>query len=357
MEKIRIVDTSVRNVWQISSENFEITNPEWEISLRKSIDKAVKKQLGLHECNITFKPYKLLIYEKGSFFKLHRDTEKIPNMFATMVINLPSEHEGGELIVSHGNQSKSYSFSNNDGFHSEFVAFYSDCYHEIQPITSGYRVCLIFNLAIENRKKQPLLSQQLKLVDDVGDYLSQWSKEKNSTPILTYLLEHNYSEKHILMGNLKNGDFAKATALLSAAEKNNFQAFLCLVTYYRTSYGDTAYYGRYSSNELSENEFEEYDVDKEEVYAHCFTSSDGTEIKISKLYLEENEVLAKTPLLAGPGRGFSISEATGNEGATKDLWYHRGAVIVWPKERDFDVAARADIDYGIKFLKKSISKK
>ena len=32
-----IVDTSVRNVWQISAENFAFTNPEWESALQESV--------------------------------------------------------------------------------------------------------------------------------------------------------------------------------------------------------------------------------------------------------------------------------------------------------------------------------
>jgi hypothetical protein len=56
-------------------------------------------------------------------------------------------------------------------------------------------------------------------------------------------------------------------------------------------------------------------------------------------------MLAKTPLREGPGRGYSISEATGNEGATKDVWYHRGAVILWPRDREFDLVTKMDLDY------------
>ncbi len=41
--------------------------------------------------------YKLLVYDPGSFFVDHRDTEKVPGMFASMVRVLPSTHGGGEL--------------------------------------------------------------------------------------------------------------------------------------------------------------------------------------------------------------------------------------------------------------------
>ena len=45
--------------------------------------------------------YKLLLYETGGFFKPHRDTEKEDKMFATLIIQLPTEHEGGQLLVKH----------------------------------------------------------------------------------------------------------------------------------------------------------------------------------------------------------------------------------------------------------------
>jgi predicted 2-oxoglutarate/Fe(II)-dependent dioxygenase YbiX len=349
-----IVDTNVRNAWQIAAEDFELTNPQWEQDLQEAIDE-IGKQLGLDGCNIEFEQYKLLIYEEGSFFTAHRDTEKIPNMFATLVVNLPSEHEGGDLIVSHGGQSQRYSFADKDNFHPNFIAFYADCYHEVKPITSGYRVCLIYNLAIADRKKQPLLSQQTKTIEDIGSVIQKWSQENRENPILAYLLEHSYSKQNIRLSNLKQGDFAKASVLLNAAEQNGCQAFLCLVTYYRTSYGETIYYGRYSpSYDLDEDDFEEYDIDEEEVYAHAFITAKGVKIDVEKLRLDEDKLLAETPLREGPGRGYSISEATGNEGATKELWYERGAVIIWPKDREFDLVTRMDLNYGIHVLKRSL---
>ena len=352
-----IVDTNVRNVWQIGAEDFELTNPQWIESLQDSIDQ-IGKQLGLEGCKIEFEPYKLLIYEEGSFFTVHRDTEKIPNMFATLVINLPSEHEGGDLIVSHGGQSQRYSFADSDSFHPRFVAFYADCYHEVKPITSGYRICLIYNLAIADRNKQPDLAQQSQIIEDINNAIQKWTQEDRENPILTYLLEHSYSEANISMANLKQGDFAKASILLNAAAKNDCRAYLCLATYYRTSYGETTYYDRYSySSDLDEDDFEEYDVDTEEVYAHAFVTAEGTKFDVKKLRLDEAELLADTPLREGEGRGYSISEATGNEGATKDLWYERGAIIIWPKNREFDLVTRMDLDYGIQVLKTSLQEK
>jgi predicted 2-oxoglutarate/Fe(II)-dependent dioxygenase YbiX len=153
-----IVDPEVRRSWQLSADDFALGNPQWNEALRAAVDQ-IGKELGLSDCHIAFEPYKLLVYEAGSFFASHRDTEKIPNMFATFVVHLPSAHEGGELIISHAGQSQRYSFADSSLFAPRFVAFYADCYHEVKPITAGYRLCLVYNLTITNRKKQPVLSQ------------------------------------------------------------------------------------------------------------------------------------------------------------------------------------------------------
>ncbi|KAF2126973.1 hypothetical protein P153DRAFT_359289 [Dothidotthia symphoricarpi CBS 119687] len=46
--------------------------------------------------------YKVLFYEENAFFKAHRDTEKVPGVFGTLVINLPSEHASGDVYLVHG---------------------------------------------------------------------------------------------------------------------------------------------------------------------------------------------------------------------------------------------------------------
>jgi hypothetical protein len=198
-------------------------------------------------------------------------------------------------------------------------------------------------------------------IEEIDNAIQVWSQEAQDNPILAYLLDHSYSEQNLSMANLKHGDFAKASVLLNAAAKSGCQAYLCLATYYRTSYGEVDSYGwrgRYSDDDddvdVDESDFEEYDVSEELVYAHAFVTADGTKISVRQIHLVEDDLLAKVPLVDGPGRGYSISEATGNEGATKDLWYHRGAVIMWPKERELELVAKMDVDYGIHVLKSSM---
>lgn len=364
-----IVDTDVRKNWQIGATEFELTNPQWHDAIQTAVDQ-IGKELGLVDCQINFEPYKLLIYEEGSFFTAHRDTEKIPNMFATLVVNLPAAHQGGELIISHAGQSKRYSFADNDLFESSFVAFYADCYHEVKPVTAGYRLCLIYNLAITNRQQQPDLGQQLGVMEEIEQAIQSWKTAPDASSILAYLLEHSYSEQNLSLANLKHSDFAKASVLLNAAARCGCQAYLCLVTYHQASYGEVTGYGygwgsRYDyyddddddeddDDDMGEDDFEEYEVDEERVYAHAFITADGDKIAVKELALSEDDLVTKVPLRDGPGREVAISEATGNEGATKDLWYHRGAVIFWPKERELALVASMDVDYGIHVLTRTV---
>ncbi len=155
-----IVDTDVRRVWQIEPSQFTLRNSEWQTFVATIVD-AAKRDFGIHQkVNATL--YKLLVYEKGSFFAPHRDSEKASGMFATMVVCLPSRHEGGTLVVKHDGQTKKIDFG---GEHAEFqlqyAAFYADCQHEITPVSAGYRICLVYNLAITGKKRQPAAPKTL----------------------------------------------------------------------------------------------------------------------------------------------------------------------------------------------------
>lgn len=94
-----LVDQNVRNTWQIDASSIQCLDPEWNVNLSKILQE-VARQFGIEEV-VSAELYKLLLYESGGFFKQHRDTEKSDGMFATLVIVLPSEFEGGEVVVEH----------------------------------------------------------------------------------------------------------------------------------------------------------------------------------------------------------------------------------------------------------------
>lgn len=90
-------DESVRKCWQIDASGFSIKSPAWTKFLKKTIYQ-VRSDLGIVG-KVSAKPYKLLIYGKGGHFKAHRDSEKLDAMFGTLIVALPSAHEGGRLFI------------------------------------------------------------------------------------------------------------------------------------------------------------------------------------------------------------------------------------------------------------------
>lgn len=105
----------------------------------------VKNELGV-TVSVEAQLYKLLLYEQGSFFKMHRDSEKTDGMFGTLVIILPSHYAGGELVVKHLQDTKECDQSHGAQFTTQYAAFYADCQHELKEVTNGRRLCLVYNL-------------------------------------------------------------------------------------------------------------------------------------------------------------------------------------------------------------------
>jgi len=140
-----VIDITVRNTWQLDPSEFRLTNPCWDDVIQEMVEN-VGTGLGLPKSSVAFELYKLLLYEKGSFFHPHRDTEKVDRMFGTMVVLLPSNYEGGELVVRHDGKEKMFDFAKGSEFNVHYLAFYADCQHEIKEIRSGFRLCLVYNL-------------------------------------------------------------------------------------------------------------------------------------------------------------------------------------------------------------------
>ena len=85
-----VVDRDVRRTWQVDSAKVRIGGRHWEKTLGELVADVA---LGLGVSGpLAADFYKLLVYDAGSFFVDHRDTEKVPGMFATMVLVLPSTH-------------------------------------------------------------------------------------------------------------------------------------------------------------------------------------------------------------------------------------------------------------------------
>ncbi|MFN0302630.1 MAG: 2OG-Fe(II) oxygenase [Burkholderiales bacterium] len=364
-----IIDPTVRRVWQLEPAQFELRNTEWTTTCLAPIVDAVRQEFGIAQ-KVEAQLYKLLVYEEGSFFAPHRDSEKAERMFATLVVCLPSKHQGGTLVVSHDGRTRRIDFDSAAAqFQIQYAAFYADCQHEITPVASGYRVCLVYNLSIAKSKRQPSAPVNSGAIDSAAQLLTKIFADKSREKI-AIPLKHQYTEAglgaedndaHPDTGmqralRLKGGDQARMDTLARAAEKAGCQAFLALLTHWQSgsvdysSIDDAPYRSRGwryrdddddddgTSGENAGAEFEDV-IDESMSLSHWFDAT-GRVQPFSKLALTEAEIVSDVAPEDRPYRQ-EISEATGNEGVSMERWYRQAAIVIWPQDRYFRILAGA----------------
>jgi len=337
-----IVDPEVRRVWQLEPSRFELRNPAWDAQV-DAIVEAVRQRLAIRGA-IRHELYKLLVYEAGSFFAPHRDTEKTPGMFATLVVCLPSRHEGGTLIAEHDGQTERIDFGGPDSeFRTAYAAFYADCRHEITPVLSGYRVCLVYNLALDRAGTQPSAPRSSPAVAEAAAMLrALFADQAHGRNKVIIPLEHQYTMEGLHPAALKGADRARAEVLSRAAASLDYDCSLALVTHYQTGSMDSDdYWDDYGDDEEETSGPE--DAGMLEVFDDTITLShwremSGRERPLGELHVAENELLCRDDR-----KGWSVSqqihEATGNEGATLERWYRNCALLIWPRDRFFRILA------------------
>src|SRR5205085_3919484 len=100
---------------------------------------------------------------------------------------------GGTLIVEHDGQKKRINFGGKKaGSQTQFAAFYADCRHEITPVTAGYRVCLVYNLAIAGKKVQPAAPKHAPAVEKAAALLAALLAD-NKLDKIAIPFEHQYT--------------------------------------------------------------------------------------------------------------------------------------------------------------------
>lgn len=354
-----LLDTAVRNTRQIPPDRIRIEGRHWAETLQNIVILAVEG-LGVRE-PVAAEFYKLLIYDTGGFFLDHRDTEKIPGMFATLVIALPSAYTGGELIVHHKGKASRIDLQTSDPSELSFAAFYADCVHEVEPVTSGCRLTLVYNLKRVGTDQLPTPPDYQSETDNVIKFLKDWVHEKgmpdSSIPEkIIYPLEHAYTPAELSFGSLKGTDAAVASVLTLAAEKSGCDLHLALLSMEES--GSASYNGSYRSR-WKEDEDDESNFEVDEVFDRTLSLShwqhpEGVPFETESLPFEENELCPENALDNLEELEESFHEATGNEGASFERSYQSAALVLWPRDRKMSVIHRAGLAISIPFLDKLI---
>jgi hypothetical protein len=360
-----VLDTSVRRAWQIDAARVHIGGKSWAPSLRRVLAE-VARGLGCEDASIRAELYKLLVYDPGGFFLPHRDSEKAPGMFGTLLVQLPSLHEGGELRIRHGSREAHIDLSRTDASEIGFAAFYADCEHEVRPVQSGYRLCLVFNLLREAASDTPPASapsydaevaQAARLIG--AAFAAEAAPRK-----LVWLLEHHYSQAELSFDALKGRDAAVAGVLRRAADAVACDARLAVlhieesgpaeVRYapsrgrrYRDTFGD--------DDEIDAAGYEVVEVSDCARYLDHWVGADGDSASFGRLPLADGELLPAGALDDEPPDEERLLEATGNEGVSFERAYRRAVLVLWPRAGQVEVLLQAGVGAALPALEAALA--
>ncbi|KAF8954905.1 hypothetical protein BDZ97DRAFT_1970033 [Flammula alnicola] len=317
-----VVDQSVRHTWEIEPRDIKFGNSEWKAWIEGVCLKAVCEGLGVEmnaKCGPKMELYKLLLYEKGSHFLPHQDTEKANGMFGTAVIVLPSEYTGGQVVVSHSTTTKTIDFASNSLASTALLAWYTDVRHEVKPITSGYRLALSYNLVQSTPGVgRPMLPDTSDNADQLRRILKKWHlrryKKEPEPRFVAYLLQHQYSAANLTAGQsaLKGTDKHRVAVLREVAEELGYLVGLASLEHIvsGTAEPEDYEYGRYSKRgryghgcAYDDDEEEEEDEDTDD-YEGC--SPGMEEILEMSTTMSDLTDLDGHMLLATAGRGVSV---------------------------------------------------
>jgi len=374
------LDPRVRDTWEIAKSRVSIDQSRWLNTLSPELDR-ICRGLGLPQGNrLKAEFHNLLVYAPGQFFAPHQDSEKTDDMIGTLVVSLPSRFTGGAMSIEHHGAKMRVGGSDKN---LTFIAFYADCHHEVDPIKQGYRIVLTYNLVLENNAAGAMAPTASinRLTDAVREFFAtsaqaRWCGDQStrSPPDrLVYLLDHEYTQRGLQWNRLKNSDAQRGASLREVARKLDCEIFLALADVHETwsCEDENSAYSDYGQRNCGDDE----DRDADELEGGA--SPDGP-VDPELTELIDSDVELRHGLGAGgqweavaarvdsaelcytrPSVDLEPFESehegyTGNAGNTVEHWYHRAAVVLWPRERTFVIRAKASPRCGIGEVTKAL---
>lgn len=349
-----VIDTEVRRSWQIGPERVSIAGKRWGATLDAIVARAAAG-LGAGD-GVEAEFYKLLVYDAGSFFVSHRDTEKSPGMFATLVIALPSVSVGGDLVVRHSGRDVTVDMRSDDPGEARFAAFYADCLHEVRTVESGCRVTLIYNLIRDGRKPKPprYESEEDRIVALLDGWREEAVSEGDAWPAkVVYPLDHAYTPAELSFTSLKGADAAAAGVLASAAKRAGCDLHLALLTIEESGSADYTGGGRSGRGRWREPDADDFAIG--EIFDHsamltAWRGLGGETPGFGDMPVDEDDFSPPDVVEAMSPDEQQFHEATGNEGATLERTYRRAALVLWPTATFLPMIAAAGLPVCLPYL-------
>lgn len=290
----------------------------WNKTLRPALDRLGRDLALPAGSELKAELHSMLVYARGQFFVQHQDSEKDDTMIASLVVGLPSTFKGGAVEVRHGGETATYRGSKQA---LSLVAFYSDCRHQVKPVTAGHRVVLTYNLLLRHRAAASGAGLDAQLVDNLARCLGEHFESPESPDRLVYLLDHECTRRGLDWTRLKGTDAQRATVLAAAAQRAGCDQTLALADVRETwsAYEPERRYGRWSrwddwgDNEFDNDRSDDYEIEElieSEVRLESWIDHRGGRAVAVNLAVGDDELCASTP----------SATSTRTRRSTRDTW-------------------------------------
>ncbi|KAL4177175.1 hypothetical protein KRP22_002109 [Phytophthora ramorum] len=329
------MDENVRKSWQLGPDQVRFENVAWQNGLDKLVE-TVAERLGYKDTPLRCFLYKLLVYGEGGHFVKHQDTKTEDGMIATLVVQLPSSHEGGDLVIYRGGEVKHrHDFGKVDGtasFLPHYAVHYADAEHAVEKVTREYRLVLVYSICLPPTMHHIEKCHDKPLSDDLAEAIRTMGPEDN---YFAMLLSHEYTKNSIQslgLGALKGIDAARFHALEEAnvfISANKKLKFFIAELKHNIEFQQTGMGGWHPEREVQS--------------ILWYSSSGGVLGAVNYVTPTINFLNPGQETLSQLWTPHGISKEKGymgNKGPTKSTNYARSALFAWPEARHAEVSLR-----------------
>ncbi|ETP05672.1 hypothetical protein F441_17758 [Phytophthora nicotianae CJ01A1] len=346
-------DENVRKSWQLAPRKVKLKNSQWTSGI-KELTATISQRLGYENVQLDCVLYKLLVYGEGGHFVKHQDTEKEDGMIATLVVQPPSTHDGGDLVVFRGGKERyRHDFGKIDGtapYFTHYAVHYADAEHALEEVTKGYRLVMVYSICLPKTMRHLKKDSNMPMSDDLADAISEMELNHESFALR---LSHEYTKKSIKKmgsGALKGVDSARFRALEEAnavvpADKK-MRIFIAKLSHKIISILGLALVGGWQEVERSQT-IHWYSVSGKDL-----GSSKDKDLTTSATNLNFLNPGQDTYTQLWEAYGTSKEEPyTGNEGPTRNTKYSRYAIVAWPASQHTENALKhMSLELGVEAL-------
>ncbi|GJE87361.1 hypothetical protein PsYK624_034440 [Phanerochaete sordida] len=206
-------------VWEIDASKVTLANSKWEDYVDSVVDDVCDAlSFTCNTAELQWELQKLSVYEAGSHLLQPTSSEQgNPNLAATLIIFLPSQHAGGAVHFASDGLSVEHDCSEITPDRTNVLAWLPDALHNITLITSSYCLALSYRLFTS----EPTRPSQRLALPRVARVLETWNAStgpSEDTPTkLVCLLARKYAPAGLALGALSGADAAKARVLAALA--------------------------------------------------------------------------------------------------------------------------------------------